>query len=426
MSVSSLQGDGATAKRTPVREKVPGEKGIYRRRIADGSLVHEVNYIDQTGKLRWEVVRDHRVSVAKRRRAELVSKPQDQRRAPSREVFADVAEAWFEQKAPRLTPRTRDYYRRSLDVCVLPRFGRMRVASIDADAIASLVRDLEREGLHCVDPARPVRPLGFSSVSNYLKPLEGALAFAARRGWIPVSPFAIMTSDDRPARDADRAPPHEWTSEELSALLAASRRLAAKKEARYDYSPLLLLAATLGLRISEVLGLQWSDFDKGDDADSALLAVERQWLRSHEYGPPKTRAGRRTLAVPSDLREVLIGLRLRSRYSRDADPIFAGRTGAPLQHRNATMRGFEAARDEAGLPKELTFHDLRHAAASRLIASGLDDAMVADQIGHGDTSVTRRVYAHVYDRAEKMAAVRAALAGIGVGDLDVDATVPVG
>ena len=58
------------------------------------------------------------------------------------------------------------------------------------------------------------------------------------------------------------------------------------------------------------------------------------------------------------------------------------------------------------------FHDLRHAAASRLIASGLDDAMVADQIGHGDTSVTRKVYAHVYDRAEKMAKVRAALAGV--------------
>jgi integrase len=59
----------------------------------------------------------------------------------------------------------------------------------------------------------------------------------------------------------------------------------------------------------------------------------------------------------------------------------------------------------------LTFHDLRHAAASRLIASGLDDAVVADQIGHGDSAVTRRVYAHVYDRAEKMRAVRAALAG---------------
>jgi len=206
---------------------------------------------------------------------------------------------------------------------------------------------------------------------------------------------------------------HEWTSEELDALLAASRRLAAKKESRYDYAPLLLTTATLGLRISEVLGLRWEDFDRGDDADSATLRVERQWLRTHEYGPTKTRAGRRTLAFPADLRDALLRLRLSSPYSRNEDPIFAARTGGPLAHRNATMRGFEAARDGAGLDADLTFHDLRHAAASRLIASGLDDAMVADQIGHGDSAVTRRVYTHVYDRREKMAAVRAALAGVG-------------
>jgi integrase len=71
----------------------------------------------------------------------------------------------------------------------------------------------------------------------------------------------------------------------------------------------------------------------------------------------------------------------------------------------------EAARDAAELPSSLSFHDLRHAAASRLIASGLDDAIVADQIGHGDTSVTRAIYAHVYDRKKKMDEVREALAG---------------
>jgi hypothetical protein len=36
-------------------------------------------------------------------------------------------------------------------------------AAVDADAIAKLIRDLEREGLHAVDASRPVRPLGRSS-----------------------------------------------------------------------------------------------------------------------------------------------------------------------------------------------------------------------------------------------------------------------
>jgi integrase len=76
---------------------------------------------------------------------------------------------------------------------------------------------------------------------------------------------------------------------------------------------------------------------------------------------------------------------------------------------HGTRRGFEAARDEAKLPDYLTFHDLRHAAASRLIASGLDDELVAGLLGHEDSTITRRVYAHVYDRAEKSEQVRKAL-----------------
>lgn len=413
MSDSSFQRDGATVRPRTVRKRVA--PGVFKRTTRDGRVRYEISYLDRAGKQRWETLGDD-LEEAKRRRHELHAKPLDQRQPPRRELFADVAEAWFEAKAPNLRPRTRDYYRSTLDLVLLPRFGRMRVALIDADAITSLTRDLEREGLHAVDPARSVRPLGYSSVSNYLKPLQQSLAFAARRGWISVSPFSILTTDDRPTRSRDRSKAHEWTTDELTGLLAASRRLAERKaapEARpYDYSTLLLVTATLGLRLGEVLGLRWGDFEKGEDADSALLHVERQWLRSGEAGPVKTRAGVRTLAVPSDLREELIGLRLRSRYSGDGDPIFASRQGTPLQHRNVTRRGFEAARDEAKLDGQLSFHDLRHAAASRLIASGLDDAMVADQIGHGDTAVTRRVYAHVYDRREKMQAVRKALAGI--------------
>lgn len=244
MPAPSFQSTDTTAKRK--REKVTGEKGIYRRWTADGKLVHEIAYLDRTGKQRWETIPTSRITDARRRRNELMAKRPEQRQAPSRELFAEVAEQWFAAKAPKLRQRTRDYYRQALDLVLLPRFGQMRVAAIDADAIATLTRDLQTVGLHAVDPGRSVRPLGRSSTENYLKPLQQSLAFAARRGWIPVSPFSIMTADDRPTRDADRAPAHEWTSEELATLLDASRRLAGKPESRYDYSSLLLLVtATL-------------------------------------------------------------------------------------------------------------------------------------------------------------------------------------
>jgi hypothetical protein len=78
--------------------------------------------------------------------------------ADGRTTVAELAERWFELKQPKLRARTSGYYRRSLDLVVLPRFGRWKVAAVDPDAIARLIRDLEREGLHAVDASRKARP----------------------------------------------------------------------------------------------------------------------------------------------------------------------------------------------------------------------------------------------------------------------------
>lgn len=388
---------------TPLRERY--ERGIFRRKTRDGAMRWEIAYLDRDGRQRWETVAT--LADARRRRAELTSKPQAERLAAARRTFADLAEEWYEAKAPRLRRRTADYYRTALDLVLIPRFGKWQLAAIDADAIVKLTRDLEREGLHAIDPARPKRPLGSSSIANYLKPLQGVLALALRRRSIASNPFDVMTADDRPAR-AERQAVHEWQPEEIAGLLAASEMLAACETAHYDYSRLLRLAATLGLRLGEVVGLTWADFD---DDGAGVLHVRRQWLRDGSYGPPKTKAGVRRIPLPPGIRDELIALRLASRFSGDGQPVFASRTGTPLGHRNVTRRGFEPARDLAGLPLSLTFHDLRHAAASRLIGAGLDPVAVAAVLGHEDATTTLSVYAHLFDRRKTNEAVRAALAG---------------
>jgi integrase len=97
-----------------------------------------------------------------------------------------------------------------------------------------------------------------------------------------------------------------------------------------------------------------------------------------------------------------------SPHSQNDHPIFASREGTPLQHRNVAHRGFERAAKEAGI-EGVSFHDLRHAAASRLIANGLDPVTVADVLGHGDANITLRVYAHLFNREQRDDAIRRAL-----------------
>jgi integrase len=386
----------------PTRTWSADSPGIYYRLRKGGA--ERIYVVHWNGKI---ITAGPRLSDAKTKQAEL-------RRAvgrgerpvlPAKVTFAELAEQWWSMKQERLRPNTRRQYRDALDLALLPAFGTWRVQVVDAHAISQFIRDVQTTGLHTWDKARKARGLGRSSVLNYCKPLQGVLALAVRRNLLSASPFDCLTQDDRPKQEEQR-PPHEWAEADVQALLEGAKRVAAKPTSKYDYTPVLRLTATLGLRLGEVIGLTWPDFD----VQVSVLTVRQQFTRQGEYAPTKTKASVRRIAVPSDLRAMLIDLKL---AAEDVNgPIFASGNGTPLGRRNLTRRGFEAARDEAGLPEHLTFHDLRHAAASRLIARGLDAVTVADVIGHDDPNITLRVYAHMFDRAKSDAAVRAALEGL--------------
>jgi len=98
----------------------------------------------------------------------------------SRLTFAEVAEEWFASKR-HLRPWTRKNHRAALDLVLIPRFGSMRLTAITPEQIAKLIRELEREG-----PSG--RPLSSSMIDGYLRPLNGTMAFAIRRGLIAVNP----------------------------------------------------------------------------------------------------------------------------------------------------------------------------------------------------------------------------------------------
>ena len=147
---------------------------------------------------------------------------------PAKITCGELLEQWFAQKT-RVGAWTRRGYRDALDNVLLPRFGDWQIAAVSEDEIAKLVRDLEREGLHAIDPKRPKRGLSASSITNYLKPLSGTLALAVRRG-TGGEPVSQPDLGRAPAEtDSERA--HEWSDEEIEQLLAASAELATRRDA---------------------------------------------------------------------------------------------------------------------------------------------------------------------------------------------------
>jgi integrase len=182
-----------------------------------------------------------------------------------------------------------------------------------------------------------------------------------------------------------------------------------------------LVALTLftGLRQGEALGLRWSDVDL--DANTVRVRMALRRLRGVpgdatrlELAEPKTARSRRTVDFPPVVAEALRAHRvgqLRRRIAAGAawrepipDLVFTRATGGPLDGPGVT-HGLQVALEAAGLPRR-RFHDLRHACATLLLASGTDIAVVRDILGHSTIALTANTYAAVLPALQRDAARR--------------------
>jgi integrase len=367
-----------------------GIEGLTFRWLANGSKKF-YGYIPGRGRVPLSA---RKVREARAEWDELRGKAgRGEKIAPRNVRFGVLAEEWFESKKDRLRPWTLNLYRMALDRYVLPRFGHRKLADIDVQDVAKFIRHLEEQGLSS------------SSIESYLLPLKGTLAFACRRRLLTANPCDLLTADDRPVK-RERRKAFEWSDEQIEALLAASELLARQPSARFDYSPLIRTAVHTGLRLGELLGLQWGDLE----LDEAVLHVRRQLSRTGELTPPKTAKALRRVPLSADMVAFLRRLKLASQHSQDGDFVFSSRKGGPLSHRNVQRRAFGPARDLAELTETLTFHDLRHAFASYATHRGVPMNVLSEIMGHTNIAVTAKVYVHLYGRPAAEEAFRAAMA----------------
>jgi integrase len=164
------------------------------------------------------------------------------------------------------------------------------------------------------------------------------------------------------------------------------------------------LALGLGLRREEVLGLRWEDVDDAIHVRRTLTAADGAF----HFGPPKSAAGRRDLPMPAfvaraiarhrkEQGERLLALGIRPELVV-CDPI-----GEPFQP--ATFSGLWKDWAEAHGFAGITFHGLRHGAATLLLAAGVPDTVAMRTMGHADTRILAR-YQDVVSELQRDAAVR--------------------
>ena len=302
-------------------------------------------------------------------------------------------------KQRRLKPAVFREWERILEAVILPVFGPLELDALSPELIAAWISDLEDAGLAA------------SSIRSYLKPLSAIVKLALRRGLLELNPLSLLDADERPQAAARRRP-YEWTPETISQLLIHARLRGERPQARYAYYPLLATLTLTGARVSEVLALRQQDID----LDRRLIRIRHSWSRNGTLTVPKTAAAVREIPIPPQLEALFQTFLVPSAHRW----VFPSRTGRlPLSYWNLVKRGLVPALDAAGLAdKGIRLHDLRHAAASLLIAEGLTPVEVAAQLGHADPGVTMRVYAHLFDRRRSHERTRAAFATVQLQLID--------
>ena len=88
----------------------------------------------------------------------------------------------------------------------------------------------------------------------------------------------------------------------------------------------------------------------------------------------------------------------------DFDLVFVRPDGLPLSN-GTVIKQFRRLLTQSGLPR-CRFHDLRHSAASFMLAEGVAMRVISEVLGHADSAITSRVYAHVASELQREATGR--------------------
>ncbi|MFZ6005377.1 MAG: tyrosine-type recombinase/integrase [Actinomycetota bacterium] len=288
--------------------------------------------------------------------------------------FADVAAEWLDSN-PSKRPSTLARDDVTLRIHLLPPLGNRPIGQVTPAEVQALVK-------HWVGERKP------SSVARDYRTLAAIFNYAVEHEFIARSPCRKVKLPSDSRRHV-----HVVDADELARL----------DKAMGAYGPMAYLAAVLGLRWGEVAGLRLGRVD----LDDRVLVVAEQVTRGEGgrifLGAPKSDAGRRTLAMPPALADLLEAHVKEHELVSDAALLFTAPDGGPLHYGNWYHRVWEPAIMSTGLDG-LTFHDLRRANATGLVAAGVDVKTAQTRLGHSSSRLTLELYAQSVARLDREAA----------------------
>ena len=285
-----------------------------------------------------------------------------------------------------MRPSTLEGYRGYVERNIKPRLGNKPVGKITVEDIRQMYRELQEHGRQEEHPQYGYKLAG-STVSRIHGVLHEALDAAVQENLIARNPTDGIVLSGKKA-----APKQVLNDAQLERFMEVIQE--GKVWHGFFYAEL-----TTGLRLGEICGLIWQDFDEAHGILSIRRTVHAQKGGRLTTGETKTGTGKRTITLPPSTAKLLAERKTRS-YSEwiFPDPLRPERPTRP----NTAYTHMKVLLKQAGLPS-IRFHDLRHTFATHALASGVDAKTLSGILGHTQASFTLDTYTHVTGDMQKRA-----------------------
>ena len=305
---------------------------------------------------------------------------------PNVPLFQTYSMDWLERYVkPLRRESTYQRYNVALRKHVYPTLGQRPISEITRGEVRNLLLKCKEKGL------------SWGSVCIVRDVISGPLGYAVDEELIPSNPVTGITK--RLSLNKVQQDPLDPLNREEAELF-----LAVCQDHSPEYHAFFLCALRTGMRLGELLGLQWGDIDW----HGKFIRVSR----SYKVGRINaTKNGRIRRVDASDQLLEALGVLHRER-KREAlragrgEPVefVFHRDGKPIEQ-NYIRRVFKRTLRKSGL-REIRLHDLRHTYASLLLSDGQSPVYVKEQLGHSSIQITVDVYGHLIPSSNREAVNR--------------------
>lgn len=302
--------------------------------------------------------------------------------------FGEWVEFWYENHCkPAVRPNTRTGYENNIRLYIRPRLGDIPLNKLTTNDLQQFINWMRQDGR---SEYRESRGDGLSA--NTIRHCCGLCRRVLEKA---VTEKLIVRN---PAEECKLPPARRMEMRLLSREELQKLLIQARAEGYYE---VFLLELTTGLRVGELMALQWDDlnFNTGE------LRIERQVCQIKGellIQPPKNKASIRTVILPPAVVTALKKYK-RTVFSQWMFPS-PKKEDAPIAPSVVSHRLAKILK-HAGC-KKVRFHDLRHVFATNALEHGMDVKTLSTVIGHISSATTLNVYAHVTDDMQRQAATK--------------------